>query len=149
MEEAPKKGMSKGCMIGLIIGIIIIVIVIIGGVLCYTYKDDLAKASVGMLVGSVKTHLVETPVEGVDTVQFNAVADAFVVKVEEKEFDPVKYQGFAMAVQSAMQQEPVTADDVDQIVEAMTDYFPELKELIPEPEEMDSTMVEEMTETEE
>ncbi|MBN1212747.1 MAG: hypothetical protein JXA92_09240, partial [candidate division Zixibacteria bacterium] len=77
MEGNQKKGMSKGCLVGIIVAAVILVIIIIAGITCYVYKDDLAKMGVVTVINGFKTNLVENPVEGVDTTQFNAMADAF------------------------------------------------------------------------
>ncbi len=149
MEEAPKKGMSKGCLAGLIVGIGLVVIVVSLGASCYVCPGWWANLGVATTVGSVKVDLAENPVEGVDTVQFNSVADAFLAKFDSVEVDFVKYQAVVETVGLAMREEERTAESIEAITDAMIDYFPELEELMPATVPADTTAVEEPETTEE
>ena len=143
MEETKKKGLSKGCIVGIVIVGVLVVLVVVGGILCYANKDALFKMGMATVVSGVKVQLAENPIEGVDAEIYNAVADRFLEKLDlEEELDPVKIQAFGVQMQSlGTNMENLTADDVNTFMDAMIDYYPELKELIPA-----ETPVEEITE---
>ena len=148
MEGNQKKGMSKGCLIGLIVAGVILVIIIIAGITCYVYKDDLAKMGVVTVINGFKTELATNPVEGVDTVQFNAMADAFITKFNEEEIDYEKYASFFQQIQVMMEDSDIGAEEVEEMEMLMADYYPELEEYLPAPEMPDTLFPEEEATTE-
>jgi len=100
----PKKGMSKGCLIGLIIVGVIVVIIIVGGVVCWVYKEDLAKMGAVTVVSQMKTQLAHDAPDGVDTTSFNALADGFIERLnEDEELNLEEYGMFMQSLQGAMQ----------------------------------------------
>lgn len=130
MESTPKKGMSKGCLVGLIVGLALIVIVIIIAVLGWIYWPDLIKTGVATTVNEVKVLLADDVPEGVDTVSFNALADAYVEKVNEQE--ELDAERLALIVQQLSQfadDKKINSDEVEACVEAFIDAYPELEEL--------------------
>jgi len=106
-------------------------LLVIAGITCYLKKDELAKYGAVTLVNSIKAELNNTPVEGVDTVKVNAVADAFVNELNEKELDYDKYKRLIQTVQGIMSDKKVDSAEAEEFVRAMTEYFPELEELAP------------------
>ena len=148
MDGEQKKGMSKGCLIGLIVAGALVVIIIIGGITCWVYKDDLAKMGVVTIVNRVKTQISENPVEGVDTVQFNAVTDAFLDKFNESELDLEKYSTLIQQFQGFMSNKEISADDVETMQELMIDYYPDLEEMVPPVEIPDTVLIEDTLSTE-
>jgi predicted permease len=143
MEGNQKKGMSKGCLIGLIVAGVIIVLLVVGFITCYIYKDDLAKMGVVTVINGFKTELASQPVEGVDTVQFNALADAFIAKFNEDKIDYNKYADFFQQLQTMTSSKEITADNVVKLEKMMVDYYPDLAGYLPEPEVPDSLIPEE------
>lgn len=144
MENAQTKGMSKGCLILLIVGGVILVLAILLAVGCYIYKDDLAKLGGTTLIDSLKTELAAQDFEGVDTVQFNAMADACKERLNaEDPLDWERYSLFMGTVQLVMEDKEITADEVPVMQKAFVDYFPDLEELMPaeSTESEDSTTV--------
>ena len=136
MTEQPKrKGMSKGCLIGLIALAVVIVLVVIAGITCYVKKDEILKFGVVTMVTGVKTQLADNPVEGIDTVAVNAMADAFVEKTNASEMDPEKMALFGQTVQGLLSDKELDSVEVSEFMKAMVDYYPELEELMPVPEE--------------
>ncbi len=131
MEDVQKKGMSKGCLIGLIVAGVLLVIIIIAGITCYIYKDDLAKMGLVTIINGVKTEITTHPVEGVDTVQFNALADVFITKFNESELDYEKYAAVFPQLQAMMSDKKVDAEEVEALKEMMVNYFPELEQYLP------------------
>lgn len=131
MEDVQKKGMSKGCLIGLIVAGVLLVIIIIAGITCYIYKDDLAKMGLVTIINGVKTEITAHPVEGVDTVQFNALADVFITKFNESELDYEKYAAVFPQLQAMMSDKKVDAEEVEALKEMMVNYFPELEQYLP------------------
>jgi len=130
-EVQKKRGMSKGCLIALIVVGVLVLLLVIAGITCYLKKDELAKYGAVTLVNSIKAELNNTPVEGVDTVKVNAVADAFVNELNEKELDYDKYKRLIQTVQGIMSDKKVDSAEAEEFVRAMTEYFPELEELAP------------------
>ncbi len=140
-EVQKKRGMSKGCLIALIVVGVLVLLLVIAGITCYLKKDELAKYGAVTLVNSIKAELNNTPVEGVDTVKVNAVADAFVNELNEKELDYDKYKRLIQTVQGIMSDKKVDSAEAEEFVRAMTEYFPELEELAPARHIEDSTTV--------
>lgn len=147
MEETKKKGLSKGCIIGIVIASVLIVLVVGGGILCYANKDALIKMGMSSVVSSVKIQLEENPIEGFDNETYNAIADRFLEKLDaDEELDPEKMQAFALQMQAVGQSmENLSASDVSNFMQAMVDYYPELKEYLPA-EEITGDETEEGTE---
>ena len=143
--EQPKKGMSKGCMVTLIIVLVILVMVIAAAITCWMKKDDLAKYAAQTVVQSVKTQVAQGTAEGIDSVQVNAVTDAFIMKLSESELDYEKYQVFFQKIQPLSTDDQIDSMEVEMLMDAMIEYFPELEELMVPAAEVDS-MVEEAVE---
>jgi hypothetical protein len=122
-------GMSKGCIIALIITGAILLIVIIAGITCYVYREDIAKGTAGVIVNGVKKQLAEKPIEGVDTVKFDAIADTFLDKLDKTKLDPEKFRDFMVSAQQVASTKALSAADVSKLVDAMVLYFPDLKEM--------------------
>jgi uncharacterized protein YejL (UPF0352 family) len=141
-EEVQKKGMSKGCLIALIVVGAVVLLLIIAVIVCYAKKDDLARYGAATLINSIKTELRKNPVEGVDTAQVNAVADAFLDKLSESKIDYNKYGRFMQSIQSIPADEKVDSIEAEQFIRAMIEYFPELKERLPAKEVEDTTTAE-------
>ncbi|MEA3296275.1 MAG: hypothetical protein U9R56_00240 [candidate division Zixibacteria bacterium] len=138
-QGSKKKGLSKGCFVSLIVVGVLAVMVIAAGIVCYVKKDALLKSGSIAMIGSFKTQLGDNPVEGVDTVEVNRIADAFIQKLQESELDLKKYGHFAQEIQSMVGSTEVDSVEVEQFIKAMTDYFPELMNLRTSPEEPDTT----------
>jgi len=138
-NEVPKKRMSKGCLIALIVVGVLAVIVIIAGITCYLKKDELVKYGTAALVNSIKTELNNNPVAGVDTVRVNAITDAFIKKMNESELDYAMYGSFAQQIQALPSDKKIDSAEAVLFMQAMLDFFPELKELVPAVEVEDTT----------
>lgn len=136
MEDARKTGMSKGCIVALIIVAVLIVIIIIGGLTCWYYKDDLAKMAAATAVNGIKQTLAEGQVADVDTTQFNAMADAFLDRLDQDEqLNYERYGVFMQSLQQVVSREELKAEDVQTVYDAIVMYYPELEELLPTVEE--------------
>lgn len=145
MTELPeKKRMSKGCLITLIIIGVLIVMIVIAGLVCYMKRDDIIKFGVKTLVSGVKVELAENPVEGIDTVNVNAMADAFILKIDSSEIDAEKMAIFSQTIQTIIGDKELDSLEVVNFMEAMVQFYPELEEYMPveELEEPDSVTVE-------
>jgi hypothetical protein len=142
MDETPKRRMSKGCLITLIVALVILVIIIALAITCYVYREDIARKGTSMVIATVKVKVMENPVEVVDTVQFNALTDEFIMKLEAGELDPAVYQSVMLVMQSLMDTDTLTAADVEMAVNAMIDQFPELEDMRPLPSAPDTLEVE-------
>lgn len=138
-DVGQKKGMSKGCMIALIVGGVILVLVIVAMVTCYAKKDDLMKFGATTIINEAKMELVKNPVEGVDTVQFNAVADAYVEKLNAEELDYEKFSAFFVDIQAMFEDKVIDLGETEDLVEAMINYYPDLESLRNPTEEVETT----------
>ena len=141
-EEVQRKGMSKGCLIALIVVGALVLLLVIAVIVCYAKKDDLARYGAATLVNAIKTEMRKNPMEGVDTVHVDAVADAFLDKLNENKIDYNKYGRFMQSVQSIPADEKVDSVEAEQFIQAMIEYFPELEELLPMEEVEDTTTAE-------
>lgn len=136
MEEAKanqKKGLSKGCIIGIVVASVVVVAILLGGYLVWSYKDTILKNGAIYTINTVKTQMIENPIEGVDAERFVAVADLFVKRLEQDEaLDPEKMQGLAMAIQGVAQNiDNPSAEMINSLLEGMLTYYPDLAELLP------------------
>jgi len=127
METTQKKGMSKGCMVALIVGGVLLVIVIIIVALGAVYWEDLKRLPAKQAITVMKDSLAENPVEGVDTVRFNSLADGFVEKLNSKdELDPQVYSSLLLEIQTVVSDEEFDSTEVRQISEGIIRLFPDL-----------------------
>ena len=140
-EEVKKKGLSKGCLIGLIVLGAIIVLVIVISITIYTKREDLAKFGATTIVNKVKDTIVKDPPKGIDTVRFNAVADSFIQKINHAPFDKNKYTTFFKKIQSISGDKKIDSTGAILMIQAMYDYFPDLKKLSPPGKISDSTKI--------
>ncbi|MCD6249332.1 MAG: hypothetical protein J7J98_03230 [candidate division Zixibacteria bacterium] len=149
MENTQSKGMSKGCLIGLIVGGILVVIIAIGLTTCWIYKDDLVKMGGATLVNGLKAELATNEYESVDTVQFNAIADAFLqAQDQDTLFDLEGYMLFMQSLQGVMSNKVFDEDEIPVIIDAFIEYYPELEELRPiTVEEEETTEIDSVFET--
>ncbi len=130
MESAPKKGMSKGCLVGLIVGLALLAIAVIAGVLVWVYWGDLLKTGVVSTVNEVKITLANDVPEGLDTVRFNALVDAYVEKVND-EAEPSS-ETLGLVVQQFtgyVADKKIDAREVEACVATFIDAYPDLEEL--------------------
>ncbi|MDF1544322.1 MAG: hypothetical protein P1R58_04375 [bacterium] len=147
-QPQPKKRMSKGCMVGMIVAGVLLIMFIAAAVTCWLKKDDLAKFGAVTLLDGVKSTLAQEPVAGLDTAQFNALADAFKLKLNESELDYEKYQVFFQSIQTIPSDEKIDEDEAWIIVDGMIEYFPDLEDYRPEPMIQESFDSESMDESE-
>ncbi len=135
--------MSKGCLVALIVGLVLLVLVVGAGLVCWYKKDAFLKAGTVTMVNSITAELANNPIEGVDTVLVNQVAAAFITKTEESEVDLQQFGQFAQDIQRFMDDKVIDADEADQFIDMMVEYYPELGDLLP-PEDVpveDTTVV--------
>lgn len=144
-EEVKKKGMSKGCLIGLIVGGVLLLMIIIAVVTCYMKKDDLARFAATTVINGAKEMVAKEPIEGVDTVAFNSILDSFVKNLNEAPFDGEKYAVFFQKIQTIPADGKVDSVEIKMLYNAIIEYFPQLEELKPSEEIIDSTAIENTT----
>ncbi len=132
--QGTKKGMSKGCIIGIAVASVVILAILIGGYWIWSNKETILKQSAIYTINAVKNGLVEKPVDGVDTEQFSAVADAFVERLDKEEaLDPEKIQTLALSIQGAAQNmEEPSAEIINDLMRGMIVYYPDLAEQFPD-----------------
>ncbi|UCD64398.1 MAG: hypothetical protein JSW34_02885 [Candidatus Zixiibacteriota bacterium] len=129
--EPKKKGMSKGCLIALIIGIVFVVLVIAAALTCYLKREDVAKFGASTVLTSIKTMVADQGTPGVDTVRFNAVVDNFMEKLDAEPLDGERFSEFFTEIQPVPSDGAVDSLEAQMVLEAMFNYYPELKDLYP------------------
>ena len=140
--QPEKKGMSKGCLVALIVGLVLLVLVVGAGLVCWYKKDAFLKAGTVTMVNSITAELANNPVEGVDTVLVNQVAAGFITRINESEIDLQQFGQFAQDIQQLMSDKVIDADEADQFIDMMVEYYPELGDLLPpEDEPVEDTTV--------
>ncbi|HVP07383.1 MAG TPA: hypothetical protein VMS71_06035 [Candidatus Acidoferrum sp.] len=127
MEEVQKKGMSRGCLVALIVAGALLLLIVVIAVTCYVKKDDLAKWGVTSLVTKVKTDLAKTPVTGVDTVKFDALADKFLARFNAEKLDFQKLNTLMLTVQRLSTTKTLDSTKVSALTTAITEYYPDLE----------------------
>ena len=133
--------MSKGCTVALIVAGVIVVLLIIVGVAGYFFWGDLVKTGTTQVIGQAKTFVAENPPEGVDTTQFNALADAFVERFNaDDSLSADKYGPIIQSIQRTIDDKQVTADEVKEIQQAMVELYPELESMVPMSDSVDEMM---------
>jgi len=129
MDTTPKKGMSKGCLIALIVALAVVVLLIAIVVLIHVYREDLAKVGAGATVIEVKKVLAQNPPEGIDTVRFNALADAFAEKIKldtTAEFESLGL--FVQQMTKSVSDKKLDKQEVDAAATAMIAAYPDLRQ---------------------
>ena len=123
---------------------IVLIAILIGS--CYVYMDDIVKMGAVTFVDKVKLTVASSPAEGIDTVQVNAVADAFKKKLNAEEETDVEALGtFIQSLQYLVDKQTVDAAETEAFVKALVEFYPELGDLVtpavPEeiPGEIDTT----------
>lgn len=139
MGQPQKKGMSKGCLVGLIVGIVLIVIVVGGGLVCWLKKDAILKAGVVSMAEGIRSELNANPVDGVDSIYVNNVADAFREELEADEIELEPTAALLQALQLIYADKAVDAEEADRFIGLLVDFYPVLGELAPAEETMEDT----------
>ncbi|MEW5796803.1 MAG: hypothetical protein AB1772_10655 [Candidatus Zixiibacteriota bacterium] len=139
MDTSPKKGMSKGCLVALIIALAIVVLVIAIVVLIYIFKDDLAKVGANAAAAEAKRVLAENPPEGIDTAQFNALADAFLDKLAHDEETRFEVLGlFVQEVTKSTGDKQLDRQEVNAAAVAMIVAYPDLDTFWPPRQQLET-----------
>ena len=139
MEQTEKKKMSKGCMVTLIVVGVIMVMAIAAAVTCWVKKDDLARFAVQTVISGTQQLLEESPVEGIDADKFSTLVEVFLEKINTSELDYEKYGIFFQQIQSVPSDKKVDSAEVILLMDAMVEYFPELKEYLPVEDDWETT----------
>jgi hypothetical protein len=122
----PKKGLSKGCTIALIIGGIVLV-VLAGTIILIMTKGE--KWAYKMAANTERTLIMAKPIDGIDTVAVNRVADQFLKNLEVGEVDSERMIPFGSFVTQFATDTKVDSAEAVAYVQAMIDCYPELSEL--------------------
>ncbi len=141
---APKKGMSKGCLVALIVAGVLIVLVVASFFVCMSKKDDIMKFGVATLLTSSKQIVVESNVEGIDTVYYNAVIDNFNKRLYA---DTIGIESMAEVfsnIQVTVQDKKMDIKEIESILEALIAKYPDIVSDIPNMKVFDSTQVDSM-----
>ena len=121
--------------------------IIVAIVVIYIYREDVAKASGGLLIGEIQKMAVTDPAPGVDTVKFNAVCDGLREKIESEPLDAEKFANMLGQMKTIPGDEIVDSVEAEMFYEAVFQSYPDLRDLVPAAPEMDSLYIEETQET--
>ncbi len=139
--QAPKKGMSKGCLVAIIVAVVLILFV--GGIIVYTIYngEDVIKFSVATVLASSKQMLVESDIEGVDTVHYNAIIDNFNKRLySDSLIDVKKGADLLSKLQNVIADKKIDSAEVSDILQVLTSTYPEIAPKVP-----DSVIIDTMT----
>src|SRR5512140_3012047 len=118
--------MPRGCVIALIIvGALALLLVIFIGLICAN-RDKVLRWSTREGVNYYKTQLSTKPIEGIDTVQFDRLADSFLVRVQTANMADTAGLRFAGVVQNSLLDKKIDREDVYRLSDAMVALFPDL-----------------------
>lgn len=143
--QAPKKGMSKGCLVAIIVAIVLLLFV--GGIIVYTIYngEDVIKFSVATVLTSSKQMLVESDVDGVDTVQYNAIIDNFnKMLYSDSLIDVKKGADLLSKLQSVIADKKIDSAEVTDILQVLTSTYPEIVPQTPDSVIIDSMITDSM-----
>jgi hypothetical protein len=115
-------------MIGLIVFGVLVVMIAAAAVTCYVKRDALLKFGITAAIDGVSAKLAEEPIEGVDTEKFQGLATAFLEKFKTDTVTIEDLSGLAAAIQTVAGND-FGAKEVDNLTEAMLDFYPDLAEL--------------------
>ena len=127
MEQPVQKSrMPKGCVIALIIvGALAVLLVIVLGLICMN-RDKVLKWSTREGITYYKSQLAAKPVEGIDTVQFDRLADSFLVRLQAEKVTDTALARFATTFQSTIMDKQISKEDVYRMSDAMISVFPDM-----------------------
>ena len=126
-QQAPKKGMSTGCLIAIIVGVVILVF--IAGMVYYTIsnKDQVMKFGVATLLTSSKQIVVESNIEGIDTVYYNAIIDNFNTQLYAD--TSMHIENIAKSFENirlTIEDQKMDGDEVNSLVDALIEIYPDI-----------------------
>ena len=123
---APKKGMSKGCLVALIVAGVLLALIVASFFVCMSKKDDIVKFGVATLLTSSKQLVVESNLEGVDTVYYNAVVDNFNKRLYADTIDIQEIANIFSDLQLTVQNKKMDLSDVENILEKLISKYPDI-----------------------
>ncbi|HOP08241.1 MAG TPA: hypothetical protein PLF13_13230 [candidate division Zixibacteria bacterium] len=142
----PKKGMSTGLKVTLIVIGAIIVLIVAMVIYCVSNLDKLAAVGAKTIVKGIQSELIAHPVEGVDVDRYNRVTKVFIEKIDQPDQNPQELALFVQQAGESIKEQPYTADDIERLVQAMIQLYPELAEVAgPAILEIDTTLTADST----
>jgi len=135
-QPEPKKGLSKGCTIALIVGGVVVV-VLAGIIILIMTKGE--RWAYKMAANTEKALIMAKPIDGIDTVAVNKVADAFLKNLEAGEVVSEKMTPFGSFVTQYATDTKVDSAEAVAYVQAMIECYPELAELYQPVETIDTS----------
>lgn len=121
-----KRGLSKGCLVGLIVAGVLLTLIIILAVTCYIKRDDLARWGTKTVIEGLKTELRTHAASGINTDQFVALADSFMVRLTAGQIPTEKLGSLMQVAQNVISDRKFDSAEVVQLSDAMIQMFPEL-----------------------
>ncbi|HOD66689.1 MAG TPA: hypothetical protein PLR32_06305 [candidate division Zixibacteria bacterium] len=126
-QESPqqKKGMSTGCLVALIIVGVLVILVVVAGIVCYMKRADLVQYGAVTMTEEIKQMVADKPQPGVDTVQVNAAADAFLAEARaQREPDAEGLALFIQSIQHIRNDGALDSLEAYQFIEAISRAYP-------------------------
>lgn len=143
-QVEPKKGLTKGCTIALIVGGVVLV-VLAGIIILIMTKGE--KWAYKMAASTERSYIMANPINGIDTVAVNKVADEFLKNLEVGEIESEKMIPFGSFVTQFATDTKVDSAEVAAFVQAMIECYPELAALYQPKQIIDTSAVTDTTVT--
>ena len=143
-QVEPKKGLTKGCTIALIVGGVVIV-VLAGIIILIMTKGE--RWAYKMAANTERTLIMAKPIDGIDTIAVNKVADQFLKNLEIGEVDSEKMIPFGSFVTQFATDTKVDSAEAVAYVHAMIECYPELAELYQPAPTIDTSAITDTTVT--
>jgi hypothetical protein len=130
-EQPQRKGMSKGCLVGLIVGGALLVLIVILFAFICAKREQIVQYGTKMVMQNIKVEMVKAHPVGLDTSQFDALIDSFMVRFSQSPLDSTKSMQMTKDLQTIMADKKIDANDVDPIITMITNYYPDLEKYRP------------------
>ncbi len=145
---APKKSMSKGCLIAIIVAIALLLLVGAFVYIAIENKTDVVRYGTSMTLNTTKVMLVESNLEGVDTVVFNKAIDDFNILLYADTAtldilaDSLRFIAISNVfsfTQTVVADKKIDSSEVTNLIEILVAKYPDLVTELIETEMYDST----------
>ncbi len=128
--EVKERGMSKGCVVGLIVAGVILVLIIAFAVTCWIYRDDAMHFALNTMLNGAKTELTKESY-GMDTVAVNKFIDTFAERIDSVKIDDPATQDLFQTLSQVASDGKLEEAELQKMMEAMANYYPDMRPLIP------------------
>lgn len=119
--------MGKGCKVLLIVGIILLAIIVVGGILSYTYCDEMKNAMATKTVDQIEKDVLANLPEGFNVDDAKSTIKELRDKVQsliaEKKLDFTRMAPMVTEFSEAMKDKKLTAEEATKLFERIKEYI--------------------------